>query len=95
MGVVFPILPVIGTDLGISGLMVGVILAVNRVARLGFNSVPGSLVDHFGPRWHVASCLAIEALGTLAFTLALNSRLPAMRFLLGRVVWGLDHQCFW
>lgn len=88
-GVVFPILPVIGADLGISGLMVGVILAANRVARLGFNPVTGSLVDRIGPRWPVAAGLAIEALGTLAFSLALHSRLPALWFLLGRVVWGV------
>lgn len=86
---VFPILPVIGTELGISGLMVGVILSANRVARLGFNPVAGSLVDRFGPRWPVTAGLVIEALGTLAFSLALTSRLPALWFLLGRVVWGI------
>lgn len=88
-GVVFPILPVIGTELGISGLMIGVILAANRVVRLGFNPVTGSLVDRFGPRWPVAAGLAIEALGTLAFSWALTSGLPAFWFLLGRVVWGV------
>lgn len=88
-GVVFPILPVIAAELGISGLMVGVILAANRVARLGFNPITGSLVDRVGPRWPVAAGLMIEAFGTFAFSLALTSRLPAIWFLLGRIVWGI------
>ena len=52
-GVVFPILPVIGMDLGISGFMIGLILSANRITRLGFNPVTGSLLDRFGARLHL------------------------------------------
>lgn len=88
-GVVFPILPVIGIDLGISGFMVGLILSANRITRLGFNPVTGSLIDRFGSRWPVAAGLMIEALGTLAFSAALSSHAPAVWFLAGRVIWGV------
>jgi len=88
-GVVFPILPVVGLDLGISGLMVGLILSANRITRLGFNPITGSLLDRFGARWPVAAGLAIEALGTLAFSVALSSDTPTTWFLAGRVVWGI------
>ncbi|MGH8399953.1 MAG: MFS transporter, partial [Gammaproteobacteria bacterium] len=88
-GVVFPILPVIGIDLGISGFMVGLILSANRITRLGFNPVTGSLIDRFGSRWPVAAGLMIEALGTLAFSAALSSHTPSAWFLAGRVVWGV------
>ncbi len=88
-GVVFPILPVLGIDLGIPAIMVGLILSANRLTRLGFNPVTGSLIDRFGARWPVAAGLAVEALGTLAFSIALSSRDPAAWFLAGRIVWGM------
>ncbi|MBS63381.1 MFS transporter [Salinisphaera sp.] len=88
-GVVFPILPVIGMDLGISGFMIGLILSANRITRLGFNPVTGSLLDRFGARWPVAVGLAIEALGTLAFSFGLVADSPGLWFLAGRVIWGI------
>ncbi|MES1946931.1 major facilitator superfamily protein [Salinisphaera sp. C84B14] len=88
-GVVFPILPVIGMDLGISGFMIGLILSANRITRLGFNPVTGSLLDRFGARWPVAVGLAIEAAGTLAFSVGLVADSPGLWFLAGRVIWGI------
>ncbi|MGD8429716.1 MAG: MFS transporter [Ectothiorhodospiraceae bacterium] len=88
-GVVFPILPVIGMDLGISGFMIGLILSANRITRLGFNPVTGSLLDRFGARWPVAAGLTLESLGTLAFSAALSSGTPSWWFLGGRVIWGM------
>lgn len=88
-GVVFPILPVIGMDLGISGFMIGLILSANRITRLGFNPITGSLLDRFGARWPVAVGLAIEALGTLAFSFGLVADSPGLWFLAGRVIWGI------
>ena len=88
-GVVFPILPVIGMDLGISGFMIGLILSANRITRLGFNPVTGSLLDRFGARWPVAMGLVAEALGTLAFSAALSAQRPSLWFLAGRVIWGV------
>jgi len=88
-GTVFPILPVIGLQLGISGVIVGVILSANRVTRLAFNPVTGWLVDRLGPKWPVAAGLAIEALGTLCFAVALSADHPAGWFLFGRCVWGV------
>lgn len=85
----FPILPVVGIDLGISGFMIGLILSANRITRLGFNPVTGSLLDRFGARWPVAIGLVIEALGTLAFSIALVSEQPAAWFLAGRIIWGV------
>ncbi|HVA55709.1 MAG TPA: MFS transporter [Gammaproteobacteria bacterium] len=88
-GVVFPILPVLGMDLGIPAFMVGLILSANRITRLGFNPVTGSLIDRFGARWPVAVGLAIEALGTLAFSAALSAHTPSIWFLVGRIIWGV------
>lgn len=53
-GVVFPILPMLGMQLGLSAAMVGLILAANRITRIFFNPFTGALVDRFGTRRPVA-----------------------------------------
>lgn len=88
-GAVFPILPVVGISLGISGFLIGVILSANRLTRLAFNPVTGTLLDRFGARWPVTAGMLLETLGTLVFCLALRSGQPTLWFLLGRVIWGM------
>lgn len=87
-GVVFPILPTLGLRMGLSALMVGVILAANRIVRIGMNPVTGALVDRFGGRGVIASGLFIEGIGTLGYIAALHFQAPAAWFLAGRIVWG-------
>ncbi|MES1953188.1 MFS transporter [Salinisphaera hydrothermalis] len=88
-GVVFPILPVVGVQLGIGGAMIGLILSANRIARLVFNPATGSLLDRFGARWPVVFGLLLETVGTGAYSMALSADRPALWFLLGRIIWGL------
>lgn len=88
-GVVFPILPMLGVQLGLSAAMVGLILAANRITRIFFNPLTGSLIDRFGARWPVSIGLFLETVAVLAFSVALHSRAPALWFLGGRVVWGV------
>jgi MFS family permease len=88
-GVVFPILPMLGVELGIPAAMVGLILAANRITRIFFNPFTGSLVDRFGARWPVSIGLFLETLAVLGFSLALHTHQPALWFIAGRVVWGV------
>lgn len=88
-GVVFPILPILGERLGLGAAMIGLILAANRITRIFFNPVTGSLLDRFGARGPVASGLFLCTLAVLAFSVALHAAMPAAWFLAGRVVWGL------
>lgn len=88
-GVVFPILPTLGLRMGLSALMIGVILAANRIVRIGVNPLTGALVDRFGGRGVIASGLFIEGVGTLGYIAALHFTAPAAWFLAGRVVWGV------
>ncbi|NII09576.1 MFS transporter [Oleiagrimonas sp. C23AA] len=88
-GVVFPILPMLGVQLGLSAVLVGFILAANRITRIFFNPFTGSLIDRFGARWPVAVGLFLETVAVLAFSLALHSGSPGLWFLVGRVVWGV------
>ena len=87
-GVVFPILPTLGLRMGLSAFMVGVILAANRIVRIGMNPVTGALVDRFGGRGVIAAGLFIEGAGTLGYIAALHFAGPAAWFLVGRLVWG-------
>lgn len=88
-GVVFPILPMLGLQLGLSVIMVGLILAANRITRIFCNPLTGSLVDRFGARWPVSAGLFLAAVAVLAFSVALHSQLPGLWFLGGRIVWGV------
>ena len=88
-GVVFPILPNLGTILGISPFLVGLILSANRFARIVANAPAGSLVDRLGTRMPFVVGLVIEGLSTLGYVIALNSNAPEAWFLTARVLWGL------
>ncbi|MGH8215287.1 MAG: MFS transporter [Rhodanobacteraceae bacterium] len=87
-GVVFPILPTLGLRMGLSAFMVGLILAANRIVRIGMNPLTGVLVDRFGGRGVIAAGLFIEGVGTLGYIAALHFAAPAAWFLAGRLVWG-------
>ncbi|HEX5313907.1 MAG TPA: MFS transporter [Gammaproteobacteria bacterium] len=88
-GVVFPILPALGQRMGLSAFMIGVILAANRIARLGVNPLTGALTDRYGGRGVIATGLFIEGFGTLGYIAALHFALPAAWFLAGRLIWGV------
>lgn len=88
-GVVFPILPVAGLNLGIAPAIIGLILSLNRITRLCVNPVTGILVDRFGARWPLVVALLVEGLATLCFNAGLLGQHPTAWFLLGRGLWGL------
>ncbi|SEO87027.1 Predicted arabinose efflux permease, MFS family [Halogranum amylolyticum] len=88
-GVVFPILPNLGTVLGISPFLVGIILSANRFTRIVANAPAGSLVDRVGTRTPLIAGLFVEAVATLGYVVALGSSLPEAWFLAARVIWGV------
>ena len=88
-GLVFPILPALGLELGIPGFLVGLILSSNRIARLIFNLPAGRLYHRLGPRLTLTGALLVEAVGMLGFSVALHSSIPAAWLLGGRFVYGI------
>lgn len=88
-GVVFPILPMLGQQLGLAAAMVGLILAANRIVRVFFNPVTGWLVDRFGSRLPVAAGLFVEAIAVIAFSVGIFAHAHAWWFLAGRALWGV------
>jgi MFS family permease len=88
-GVVFPILPNLGSVIGISPFLVGLILSANRFARLFANAPAGSLVDRVGTRTPLIAGLFVEAVATGTYVVALDAARPAAWFLVARVFWGV------
>ncbi|MBX6351053.1 MAG: MFS transporter [Clostridia bacterium] len=88
-GLVFPILPLVGVQLGLSGAFVGFVLASNRLTRLFANPVTGHLVDRVGGRLPLAVGLLVESLATLSMEAGLHLGHPGLWFLLGRALWGV------
>lgn len=88
-GIVFPILPLLGEQLQLSPTFLGLILAANRLARLGVNAPVGALIDRFGGKRPLLAGLVVEAIGTTGFWLALRSGDPGVWFLISRLLWGV------
>lgn len=88
-GLVFPILPALGLQLGISGAMIGLILSANRVTRLAFDPLAGGLVERLGGKGPMALGLTIECLGILGYSAGLHFGTPAWWFLGGRALFGV------
>lgn len=88
-GIAFPIIPILGVELGLPALLVGWILSANRVTRLFANPAAGALIDRFGGKWPLTIGLVIEAVATGTYSLALHTAIPGWLLLLGRAIWGL------
>ncbi|WP_336325513.1 MFS transporter [Halovenus sp. HT40] len=88
-GVIFPILPNLGSVLGISPFFVGLILSANRFSRLVANAPAGSLVDRVGTRTPFIIGLFIQAVATFGYVIAYAAPFPEPWFLLTRILWGV------
>jgi len=88
-GLVFPILPALGLQLGIAGAMIGFILSANRITRLAFAPWAGRLVDRLGGKAPLSAGLFIECLGILGYEAALLFGHAAWWFLGGRAIFGI------
>ncbi len=88
-GVIFPIIPNLGTVLGISPFLVGVILSANRLTRLVANAPAGSLVDRIGTRTPFVLGMGIQTVGTAGYIVAFLLPFPTAWLLGARVLWGI------
>ncbi len=88
-GIAFPILPLLGVRLGLSGFFIGMILAANRITRLGMNPLTGHWIDRVGGKLPLTVGLIIEAAATAGFSLSLHTAIPGPLLLLGRAIWGV------
>jgi MFS family permease len=87
-GLVFPILPALGLELGISGGMIGLILSANRISRLILDSPAAHIIDRVGGKHAIAFGLLVESIGVLGYSAALHLGHLTFWLLAGRVVFG-------
>ncbi|WP_264556299.1 MFS transporter [Halocatena marina] len=88
-GVVFPILPNLGTVLGLSSFTVGLVLSANRIVRLVTNAPAGTVVDRLGTRGPFLVGVCLETAATFGYVIGIESPTPAGWFIGARVLWGL------
>jgi MFS family permease len=102
-GVAFPTLPLLDRVLGISAVMLGVILAANRIARLLMNTPAGSFIDRVGARKPMIAGLFVQGLAPFGYVVGLNTptvgpgtfpvvgsvSAPGLVFVLARAFWGV------
>ena len=92
-GVAFPTIPTLGTVLGISSFMVGLILSLNRFTRLLMNTPAGQILDTVGTRRPMIAGFLVQGLVPFGYVLGLHAdALPLSAtavFLLSRALWGI------
>ncbi|MDY6764269.1 MAG: MFS transporter, partial [Halobacteria archaeon] len=92
-GVAFPTLPQLGVLLGISPLLVGVILSINRFTRLLMSTPAGQILDRIGTRRPMIVGFFVQALAPFGYALALHApefNVPSSSvFLISRALWGI------
>ncbi|GAD52956.1 hypothetical protein MBEHAL_1716 [Halarchaeum acidiphilum MH1-52-1] len=104
-GVAFPTLPRLGSILGFSALVVGVILAINRATRMIVNAPAGAILDRVGTRKPMLVGFLFEGLAAIGYLVGYHvgragpgalaglpvapSTASAASFLLARVIWGI------
>jgi MFS family permease len=93
-GVAFPTLPTLGTVLGLSPLVVGLILSANRFTRLVMSTPAGQLIDRLSVRKPMIVGFLLQGTPPFGYILGLHpEHVPLLDsagiFVLSRVIWGL------
>jgi len=70
LGVIWPILPVLATQMGVGGLVVGIIIASFNVSRTVFSQFVGRLSDRFGRKNFILLGLFLYALISFGYLYA-------------------------
>jgi DHA1 family multidrug resistance protein-like MFS transporter len=83
--------PSIASVAGVTLGMVGVLLGINRLTRLVFNGVAGTLYDRMPRRPLMITGMSIGALSTACYAIAHG---PAV-MIIGRVLWGIAWSAIW
>jgi MFS family permease len=92
-GIAFPILPIVGTQIGLSAMFIGVILAANRAVRICVSPFVGALADRFGARRTLLAGLVINVVTMSLYAIGMIVRHAGAGFLLGRILHGFGSAC--
>jgi DHA1 family multidrug resistance protein-like MFS transporter len=83
--------PSIAAVAGVTLGMVGVLLGINRLTRLVFNGVAGTLYDRMPRRPLMIAGMCIGAVSTACYALAHGAAI----MIVGRVLWGIAWSAIW
>jgi len=92
-GIVFPIFPIVGKQVGLPLWFIGLILAANRAVRVVVAPLVGVLVDRFGGRPTLLIGLAIQIGVAALYLYGLVTHHEGGAFLGGRLLHGLGSAC--
>ncbi|MEO6772359.1 MAG: MFS transporter [Kofleriaceae bacterium] len=92
-GIVFPIFPLVGKEVGLSLPFIGVILAANRAMRVVTAPAIGVLADRIGGRRTLLLGLAIQIVVMGLYLLGVVIHHEGALFLLGRLLHGPGSAC--
>ncbi|SDL08662.1 MFS transporter [Halarsenatibacter silvermanii] len=89
-GVAFPIIPLLGSVIGVSPFFISMIISANRISRVIFNTAIGELVDRYGCRGPLIWGLLIKALSVAGFIFSIWSPvIPGHLFFISRFLYGI------
>ena len=83
--------PTIAAQAGLSLTMVGVVLGINRLVRVVFNPLAGSLFDRLPRRGLMVASIGVAVLSTSFYAIAKGPEL----LIAGRILWGLAWSGIW
>lgn len=83
--------PDIAAQAGVTLALVGVLLGINRIVRLGFNLIAGTLYDRFSRRWLMIGSLSIGTISTVLYAASTGF----WSLLIGRILWGAAWSGLW
>jgi DHA1 family multidrug resistance protein-like MFS transporter len=92
-GIVFPIFPIVGKEIGLSAAFIGVILAANRAMRVVCSPAIGVMADRIGAKRTLLIGLALQ-IGVIAlYLLGFATHHEGAAFLAGRLLHGPGSAC--
>jgi ACDE family multidrug resistance protein len=92
-GIAFPILPIVGSQHGLSLPFIGLILAANRAMRVVSSPFVGVFADRFGGRRTLLVGLTVQALVLGLYALGIATDRVGAFFLAGRLLHGPGSAC--
>ncbi|MHB1564670.1 MAG: MFS transporter [Leptospirillum sp.] len=92
-GMAFPVLPLAALDAGVSLSFIGLIMAANRLVRMVFAPIVGTLVDRFGGRVVFLSGILVNMVVMALFALGSLTGKEGAFFFSGRLLHGIGSAC--
>jgi DHA1 family multidrug resistance protein-like MFS transporter len=92
-GIVFPIFPIVGKQVGLSLWFIGLILAANRAVRVVIAPLVGVLTDRLGGRRTLLFGLVVQIGVAALYLVGLATHHEGAAFLGGRLLHGVGSAC--